>query len=539
VSEPEVGPGETSPEALAPELTGLSKRVLRRALICIRHFRGELETLRSAYAEREDLPGLRTLVDAMSTLLAETEREIIVLSRRLYREAQDGGEPRADERFRGIVGGLVRALENEFPQLLEIAREPHGREIEALIPSYSKLLSELYREEPQSIEVIFEPGDEYAFERSVLERLTEHARSFTPGLRKLLQDFPQLIAIAYPQQREAETLGHAIIAHEIAHTVLNWTRPPTHEVAPIYDAFQDAAIAHSGALADRIERLDNEGNLPLEPQAPEDDGEESDGEGEGPAELAMRRLRRWFEELACDALALSMIGPAYIFALADLDLASNRWAQRRSLPGFATHPGLSRRLRHLILLADSTYLQGNEQGIAIASLRQALHELSADLPEENDEILEEEEDLLQAALTNLSESGTVHQVLGPARYLERDFSVEIELVREKLVAGIPPAERINDRRPEAEPPGTVPEVWSRPMQWQSIMNGAYAFWLEGGALSGIPEDKPRILPDRRRVARDWIEFNAYVRGSIELANLQFQLQEARGRLDGLNEPGPN
>ncbi|MGN6588303.1 MAG: hypothetical protein ACTHKT_12685 [Solirubrobacterales bacterium] len=539
MSEPEVGPGETPPVAPEREITGLSRRVLRRALICIRHFRGELETLRSAYAEREDLPGLRTLVDAMSTLLAETEREIIVLSRRLYQEAQDGNEPRAGARFRGIVGGLIRALENEFPQLLEIAREPHGREIEALIPPYSKLLSELYREEPQSIEVIFEPGDEYAFERSVLERLTEHARSFTPGLRRLLQDFPQLIAIAYPQQRESETLGHAIIAHEIAHTVLNWTRPPAHEAAPIYDAFQDAAVTHSGTLAERIEQLDDEGNLPLEPQAPEDDGEESDWEGEAPAELAMRRLRRWFEELACDALALGMIGPAYIFALADLDLASNRWAQRRSLPGFATHPGLSRRLRHLISLADSTYLQGEERGVAITSLREALHELSADLPEESDEILEEEDALLQAALKNLVESEAVHQVLGPARYLEQDFSVEIELVREKLVAGIPPAERINNRRPEAESPRTVPEVWSRPMQWQSIMNGAYAFWLEGGALSEVPTEQPRILPDRRRVARDWIEFNGYVRGSIELANLQFQLQEARGRLDGLNEPPSN
>ncbi len=527
------GPGGDVETPEIAQISGLSRQVLRRSLISIRHFRAELDGLRSAYAEREDLPGLRTLVDAMSAMLAETERKVIILSRRLYDEL-DAGEPDAAARFRGLVGGLLRSIEFDFPQLLAIARRPHGREIEALILPYSTLLSRLFREEPRSIEVIFEPGDEYAFERSVLERLAESAKSFTPELRRLLDDFPQLIAIAYPEQREAETLGHAMIAHEIAHNALSWTAPPNHETAPIHEAFELAAAAHAGALVERVEEL--LASRDLVPEQPLGD-EEEDDVGDNPAELVTPRLRRWFEELACDALALGMIGPAYVFALADLDLALDRWTQPRAGPGFATHPGLSLRLSYLIPLAERNYFAG-ELGPAAARLLDGLHELLEDLPDVEEGILAEERVLLDAALANLADTGAIEDVLGLARYLEDDFAREVELVREKIAAGIPPAERLYRRRAGGEEEDSDPGrqgAWSQPMAWQSIMNGAYAYWLEGGADSTRTEDH-RIYPDRRRVARDWIEFNAYVRGTIELANLHFQLRESRERLDGLNEP---
>jgi hypothetical protein len=524
-----------------PQLHGLPQRVLRRSLICVRHFRQELSSLRSAYAEREDLAGLRTLVEAMSAVVAETEREVIVRSRKLYEDIEAGEETEAEiKRFCGIVGGLVNSLEGVFPQLMQICRQPPGREIEALIPPFTDLLSYLYEEDPRSIEVVFEPGDEYAFELSVLDRLTEISLNFKPQLRGVLSNMPQVIAITYPEQLEAETLGHGIIAHEIAHTVLDWTVPPHHVEAPILDAFETAAYEHSDAVAAAVEEEQREqveaaGGKPA-PRPEEMPAAEAAADR---AEDSIQRMRRWFEEMACDALALGMIGPAYVFALADLDLATNRWRQLQGAPGYETHPGLSWRLRHLIGLARNNFFHAEKRGPAVTELLKALEDLEADLPDEADEILDQERALVEAALAHLAESQAINRVLGRARYLEASFAIETELVREKLVSGIPPAERVSQRgQRDRSKAGLskVPEEWSTTMKWQSLLNGGYAFWLEGGPLSN-GEDDHRVVPDRRGITRDWIEFNSYIRGSIELANLHTQLVEARGRLDGLNPPG--
>jgi hypothetical protein len=522
VSEPAPGVGNGEIPPAPPQIEGRSQRVLRRAFICIRHFRHELDTLRSDYAEREDLPGLRTLVDAMTALVAEAEREVILKSRDYHRRLTNGEDPRkAEERFCDISGGLVTALEFALPSILELARQPHGREIEALILPFNDLLAHLNREDLRSVELIFEPGDDYAFELSVLDELREIAGKFTYALEGLISDLPQLIAITYPKHLEAETLGHAIVAHEIGHTVLDY-QPPGTEVAPILDAFASASTQGFQALQKELRKIEKVKGKALANRASE----------------AEERTRRWFEEFACDALALGMIGPVYVFALADLDLASNRCAQIRGAAGYDSHPGLGWRLRHLVSLAKEDYLSGESLGPASRTLSESLDALEADLPEELDELLDSERTLIDTALDNLRASGAVTLVLGEARFKSEDLSEEIELVWEKLEDRIPPAERIDARQSRTDDRQILQEVphdWSEPIRWQSILNGSYAYWLSEKPMTPQTE-RHRTIPDRPRLAQDWLDFNAFVRGTIELGNLQAQLVNSRDRLDELNQP---
>jgi hypothetical protein len=519
---PEAEVALAADDTAPPQISGRPQRVLRRALICVRHFRKELAELRETYAEREDLPGLRTLVDAMGALVAEAEREVIVKSRDYYGRIEEGEDAEAaEERFCDIVGGLVTSLEFALPNVLDLAREPHGREIEALILPFNDLLAKLGREDPRSVELIFEPGDDYAFEISVLDELREIAGKFTFALENQFGELPQLIAITYPKQREAETLGHAILAHEIGHTVLDYL-PPGADTPPILDAFGSISSERFEEMREKI-------------------GEETGLSGEGleiRADEADERMGRWFEEFACDALALGLVGPAYVFALADLDLATNRCAQIQGAVGFDSHPGLSWRLRNAISLAKEGYLAGREQGPATRQLIEGLDALEADLPSARDEITEAERALLESALSRLRETNAISRVLGDARYKLDDFREEVELVWEKIEDGIPPAERIAERvnkgagRPQLQ---KVPKDWSEAIGWQSIVNGSYAYWLSERPMTD-PGEKHRSFPDRPRLAQDWLDFNAFVRGSVELANLYLQLDSARDRLEALNEP---
>ncbi len=501
-------------------LEGASRRVLRRALICIRHLRHELDAMRSAYAEREDLPGLRSLVDAMSALLAEAEREVILLSRALDK-ALDAGRPAGEEeeRFAGQANGLVDALDRVFPKLLAMIRNPHGREIEALFAPFTDLVARLHQSEPRSIELILVPDEEYSYELSVIDKLASLAQRFdTDDLHGLLYSgFPRLVAVTYPKQREADVLIHMMIAHEIAHTVLGLA-PPDAEEAPIIAAFDRATSEHFAAMLDRF------------------GGEGEEAERKLRANEAIARIESWFDELACDALALAMIGPAYVFALADFDLTPNNYVQVPDTAGFETHPGLALRLRLAIERSRQEYLPAGPFGPATEALSEGMDGLLAELPDAEEELSDEERALLAGALSNLTPQ-VVADVLNQARYLSAYFAEEVELVWEKLSARIPPAERIGLRGEHAPAIGSLAELpreWSSPMEWQSIVNGCFAWWLAERPLRD--DDGRRTFPDRRHVAQDWIGFNSFVRGSVELVNLHRALQESSNRLEGLNIP---
>lgn len=537
-----------APAEAQPALSGLSLRVLRGSLVRVRRLRDELGTLRSAYAEREDLPGLRTLVEGMSIVAAGMEREIISESRQLYESLQGGADTAATElRFRERIGSVVIALDTVLPRFLRVARSPHGREVEALIHPVTRLVARLFRQEVRSIELIFEPGDDYAYELSLAEELMPVADNLQPELREQLDDLPQMVVISYPQHLEAETLVHAMAVHEIAHMVVDYAEEKPSS-APVDEAFELAEEEHFDRLrramalpvrrGRRLQSWRIRASARRSPSSPR-----RKDPVRGAREAIDQRLRKWYDEFACDALAVGMIGPAYAFALADLDLASDRWAQLLSDEANQSHPGLAWRLQRVIDQSRREYLdQVDGAAPAAAALLDALNRLEAVIPPERDQLRPAERALLEAALKRFDEGGVVESVLGPgAHYSAQEFGVEIEIAWQKLHAGIPPAERIVMRdEPNAPPPNAASASpglgpWSSPMPWPSIVNACYAYWQAGHGISDDSESH-RVLPDHPRVAQDWMDFNAYVRGAIELANLHEQLSAARDRLDGLNEP---
>ncbi len=503
-------------------LPDLSQLVLRRARVRLHRLASELDGLRRAYAEREDLPGLRTLVDAMALITAEGERQVLHEARVLYEQIASGANPdREQERFRGQVGGLLNAVERALPSPMQLARRPHGREVEALIAPFSRMISQLMRKTSVHLELIFEPSDDYGFQLSVIEELQPVARQLSDDLREQLDDLPQLTVIAYPKQLEAETLLHAVMAHEAAHVAVH---PASELGKSASDAFDEAVQHHWPTLL---------AAMIAEIGGPEEEAIEE-------ARIRTERMKRWFIELLCDALAVALVGPAYPLALADLDVATDRWAQLRGVAGHESHPGLAWRLDRAISLAQGIYLVGEPQGDAWEALRAALSKVSAALPAERDEITDVERQMVEEALDAIDPQDAV----GPsAFYPPETLSTDLPLVWEKLASRIPPAERI-DQRTLTGTPGQQPaqirleagERWSSPIDVASILTGAYAWWHAERAASTEAPGAHRNLPDSPCALEDWLAFNAFIRGTIELRGLHERMSEDRERLDGLNAP---
>ncbi len=252
------------------------------------------------------------------------------------------------------------------------------------------------------------------------------------------------------------------------------------------------------------------------------------------------------------------MGPAFLFALLELELSSNRWAQKSQMPGYDTHPGLGWRARRLIPMA-AEWFPADRHGPAWRAGRQALEEIESWIPKDEDEIGTVERRIIDEALKRLEDQHTVTQALGPSgEYLRGSFAGDLEIVWHKLLAGIPPAERIlarsmpaprsshrrirrvmarRERAQVAFPRNSEPpEHWSAPMDWRSVLNGAWLFWLDGRARTQAGADEPRSLPIAPSATRDWREFNDHIRGTIELCSIHAQLSELREQLDVLNLP---
>ncbi|MEA2372629.1 MAG: hypothetical protein QOH12_3023 [Solirubrobacteraceae bacterium] len=245
----------------------------------------------------------------------------------------------------------------------------HGREIEALVGPFTRLAVNI----SPGREVIFEPGDDYEFQDSLMEELIKFALNFSDPLAASLRALPHLTVITYPTQLDSDTLLHAVIAHEIAHLALD-------RVHSGYPASIGSELINT-SLDRHFERLLRELRAAAR-------NEEAPTRGEHFVRRerdARQRIKKWFEELACDSLALRMVGPAYLFALADLDLPTNRWAQRRGMLGYATHPGLGWRIRRL-LPAAREYFETSRDTTPWRSGRIALDELEQLVPADTDEL---------------------------------------------------------------------------------------------------------------------------------------------------------
>lgn len=545
-----------------PALPGLSSRVFERTLSRLSQLEAQLEGLQRAHAEREDLPGTQTLLAGARLMLQETERVVVGHARTLHADPSH----EAQSRFRRRVGGLLASIERALPGPLYVARKTHGREIEALVGPFTELAATNISPGRQ---LIFEPGDDYEFESSLLDDLIEVAATFSNQLADSLRQLPQLTVITYPAQLDGDTLLHAVISHEIAHLALDRHHG---EPASIGSQLINTSLDHHfDRLLTELRSTARAAGTPT--RGPKFHLLERD---------ARRRIKKWFDELACDSLGLRMVGPAYLFALADLDLPTNRWAQRRGMPGYDTHPGLGWRLRRLVPAAKA-YFETARTSEPWMHGREALADLEAVIPDDADELGVVERRIVDDALVKLEAPETIEKALGlPGIYLKGDFVTDLDVTWDKLVAGIPPAERVLSRSrsdasvetedarqdggdlsrgAEAEDvveseadlsriapnvPGkadtareleidgdaAVPKYWSVPMDWRSVLNGCWVYWLAGKARDD--KVRHRTMPLPATATADWREFNAFVRGTLELCGIHARLQDLRDQLDVLN-----
>lgn len=504
--------GESAARPTGPQIGSRAQRVMRSAQARVIHAQQELDSLRVAYADREDLAGLRMLIDATRSISAEIEREFDAMSIRVHRELEE--EARADgpeERFCDLACSLVDALDYATSATLRRARRPHGREIEVLIPPLAELLTKLNPENENAC-VILEGAGAYGHERTVLAGLGEVAGMFSPELAKSLDGMPPVVALTYPEQRESELLGHLAIASEIAHTAFHH-RPSENKGTPLMEVFDESAAEWLSQPSARFSAA-----LGLT-------GDDLEFE----LSKRIRRMRNWFVDSACDLLALGMVGPALAFALADSNLLDQRPQDHRR-----ADPGMAFRLHSLIAQAEAEYLPAEPTGPATQSVTAALKALKSELSPGSEDVSAEEQVLLDTAFEKLRERNSVHLALGEAHYPPEVFQEELEVVWRKLEAGIPPAERIPERTTGRHRRNSTPDEWSQPMRWQSIINGAYAYWLGGRPL--VDSQTPPSTPNSGQNAQEWIDFNSYISGSLELANLHTHLREARDQLGGLNTP---
>ena len=172
-----------------------------------------------------------------------------------------------------------------LPHPLDIARRPHGRDIEALVPVFTRLASSI----SGGRDLIFEPGVDYEFQDSLIEKLIEYADQVSGDLTTALRKMPHLTVISYPAQLDSDTLLHSVLAHEIAHLAL--LKVASSEPASIGEMKINASIDEN------YTELQAELAVKLPPEIELSRGEEM------LAELltkTRRRIKRWFTELACD-----------------------------------------------------------------------------------------------------------------------------------------------------------------------------------------------------------------------------------------------
>jgi hypothetical protein len=403
-----------------------------------------------------------------------------------------------------------------------VARHPFGSEIEAVVAPFT----ELARTIETGRELIFVPDEEYEFDDTLKDHLIDFAGNHSVRLARTFGDLPALTVITYPRCLDGDVLLHTVIAHEIAHLALERPRPEGD--GPVGRTLIGLSIDNNyeELEADLKARLPNDAD-PIEFDRLERD--------------VRSRITAWFRELACDHLAVHMLGPAYLFALFDLELPSDRWAQRDEMPGYETHPGLAWRVEYLLPLARSFFdADPQKKTPAFEAGRHALDEMQTLVPTDaEDEIGPVERKIIEQALEQIALPKYTEAALPlTVDYLRRGtFNDELDLVWSKLEAGIPPSERIRARSTPGAASLEPTDSWSFSMDWRSILNGAYVYWLAGRARTPEEEDWHRSMPLSPHAVEDWRRFNAHVRGTIELAVIQAQTIDVRDRLLKINLQG--
>jgi hypothetical protein len=398
-------------------------------------------------------------------------------------------EPRLSVQF-------IDEFEAQLRQWLDLLAAPQGRSFDSLAEPFRRLARQIPNED--DFELIFRPVPErvYGIWFEVVVSLDRLARTLDLNVGETLDALPRLWAIEYPLLEEGDTFQHACIAHEIGHIAFEARRP---------------GQAHSNGEQILIEATEGADAVDRDP------------------DFALT----WFTELACDLLAVRMLGPAFAIALTEWTLSQNVWFHEPQSAGFYSHPPMPWRLDLLRSEVERYFVAARSHELDVwKATARAMARWTQMIPRVDVPTVPEL-GIIERALERMRERADT--ILGEAAYQPTAFANDLPAVWGKLQDGMAPAEAVFSRGEGKQPPPS--NAWSEPIDWRSILNGGYIHYLHHLVEeSPEPEQPPQLL--RQAADRDKRRLTActHIQGSIELSELHRRMVELKEQLAALELP---
>ena len=255
------------------------------------------------------------------------------------------------------------------------------------------------------------------------------------------------------------------------------------------------------------------------------------GEEDPHIQQGSARITNWVTELACDLLAMHLVGPAYLLALRE-HAALRPLMYRADSSELESHPHLAWRLELLGEYVDDL-LPPKQEDSRRDKIWLVAEQVKAGIPEWRSrtpsDIIEAVEAGLKAVVARMP------AILGDTAFTAEGFEAALDLVWDKLRDGISPAEHLLARTGAENGLGRWDgeSAWSKPVEWRQIINVAYfRYFVE--QVRDV--DHVRGIGGWLELERERDELHAEVRGAIELSELQILAQKLQSRLAVLERP---
>jgi dCTP deaminase len=483
-----------------------------------------IEELQRSYSDRAEPSGAALLLRATAVLVRDVERRL-----RAHSIVDDAIGPEEIRAQRGLAIADIRTLEQHVGRCLDLVAQPHGRDLDAFVEPVGRLAKAVAPE----TEVVFRPmtqASPYAIAPSPINTwLAQFAKRGGEGLVQQVEALPPIVRLQYPAVAEAEVTHHLLLGHEIAHLAL---RQSLGDAGPLQDRL--AGDAYRQHRDETLAQIEAHGLDPI-------DSEELLAIGS--------RAKAWFMELACDRLAVRMVGPAYFLALSEVATLEPWFYERPSKPDpdsvWNHYPAMAWRLTSTWEIAKTSIPDHDEW--PWPTVRGVFDRFSSLSPPLDDNIPQHERAIVERALTALEQHidgapSLADQILKDpeAQYLAATFERDVPLVWRLLDDGIAPAEDLPWRTAATPPEGQERSAWrqgqrwSSELDWRSILNVGYLHWL-AQAEENDPEQDPATPStfDFAAVSRDRSSVNDLLRGSVELSEIHkrsYALREELGAL---------
>lgn len=467
------------------------------------------------YSERGDLPGVQLFLRVLRITVEAMKRELVATSRDKL-----GGKYAPDPNYVLEVGSdddsgeiepeeevlvvpleprlsvqFVDEFESQLRQWADLLATPQGRRFDSLAEPFRRLARDIPNED--EFELIFRPVPErvYGIWFEVVVAFDRIAQTLDRNLADTLDALPRLWAIEYPVLQEADTFQHACIAHEIGHI-----------------AFEARGLGQSQGNGERILL-----------EAVEELGDQNVDD-----ELVLN----WYTELACDLLAIRMLGPAFALALTEWTLTQNVWFHQEGSAGYISHPPMPWRLSLLKGEIERYVPSADTDAQVWLTANQVVDRWMSVIPEREPS----ESPELQVVLTALGKlQDRADELLGPATFNPQVFVRDLPAVWRKLEDDMAPSEAIYSRGEGTSP--APADAWSEPIDWRSILNGGYVHYLARLALEmPPPENPPTLLRESADRHQTRLRACTHIQGAIELSETHRKMLELRGQLAALDLP---